>query len=55
MIFYFMKYKSLEKHYRQMGDQNHEEDEMKDIYHEDLQGGNVLRYLTIFVLDGKRV
>ena len=43
MIFYYMKYKSLQKHYRSMDDPHceMEEDEMK-VYHGDMQAGNML-------------
>ena len=41
MIFYFMKYKSLQKRYSNMDDQNHEEDEMKVVYHEEMEGGTL--------------
>ena len=41
MIFFYVKYKSLEKHYRKMNDKDHEEDEMKVVYHEDMQAGKV--------------
>lgn len=42
-MFYYMKYKSLQKHYRSMDDRDNEEDEMKVVYHEDMQAGNVLK------------
>ena len=48
LIFYYMKYKSLEKHYRQMSDKDHEEDEMKEVYHEEMQAGNSCKILCTF-------
>lgn len=38
-----MRYKSLQKHYRSTDDRDNEEDEMKVVYHEDMQAGNVLK------------
>ena len=44
-----MKYKSLQKHYRQMGDQYHEDDEMKVVYHGEMEAGNTTENLYISV------
>ena len=38
-----MKYKSLERHGTKMSDRDHEEDEMKVVYHEDMQAGNTCK------------
>lgn len=45
LIFYYMKYKSLEKHYRKMSEKDHEEDEMKVVYHEEMEAGNSCKTL----------
>lgn len=49
LIFYYMKYKSLEKHYRKMSEKDHEEDEMKVVYHEEMQAGNSCKTLDFCV------
>ena len=54
LIFYYMKYKSLEKHYRQMSEKDHDEDEMKVVYHEEMQAGNSCKILcTVLCLKGR--
>ena len=55
LIFYYMKYKSLEKHYRQMSEKDHDEDEMKVVYHEEMQAGNSCKILCtlLFLKRGK--
>jgi len=40
-----MKYKSLEKHYRKMGEKDHDEDEMNVVYNGDMQAGNSCKTL----------
>lgn len=44
-----MKYKSLEKNYRKMDSQQHEEDEMKVVYHGDMQAGKCTWMFTIII------
>ena len=49
LIFFYMKYKSLQKHYSQMGDQYHEDDEMKVVYHGEMEAGNTTENLFVSV------
>lgn len=47
LIFFYMKYKSLQKNYSQMGDQFHEDDEMKVVYHGEMEAGNTTEKLYV--------
>ena len=40
MLFFFVKYKNLQKNFSKLHEKEHDEDEMT-VYHEDMQAGNM--------------